>query len=158
MSENLFYSFDARLRATRADENAEALPWEMAAGIIAKNSEFGAADESTHRDTHVTSFVYGVSENDRPGRDGLDLFDFIPAHGEKVRRPTTYGGLSGGAVWALGDTPSFTDRILKGIVFHESDADEGGHRRLICHGPKCLYRTLPEAIRQRFPSEFNIDA
>ncbi len=157
VNEHLFYSFDARLRSMREGDDADALPWEMVAGVIEKNSQFGEPANDRRVDSHFTSFIYGLSSNPRSGAEGLDLFDFTPAHGENVRRPTTYGGLSGSAVWAVGDTATYTDRILKGIVFHETQADTDGHRNLVCHGSQCIYRDLPEAIRRRFPAEYTVD-
>ena len=84
---------------------------------------------------------------------GFDLIDFVPHFSDDDKRPTSYGGMSGGALWRIMgvlDNGTFvvTDKVLHGVVFYETPLSEG-NRRLVCHGPLSIYSRLYDAISAR---------
>jgi hypothetical protein len=154
VDENLFYNFDLRLANVQREGMDTPLTDEVIVGIVEEKSEFKSISETTRTDTHTMVLAYGEAINSREGIQGFDLFQFRLYHNEHVTRPASYGGLSGSAIWKVGQSPRMNDRIVMGIAFHESDVDEKGERLIVCHGPACIYNKLVEAIRDKFSREF----
>ncbi|MBY5663901.1 hypothetical protein [Rhizobium leguminosarum] len=152
----LFYNFSVRLK--HAIENAEETPLdhELICGVVAEKTMLITETERSVSRTYVTALAYGGSFNGRPGPDGYDLFDFIIRHNEEVSRPSSYGGMSGSAIWKIGSTDAAVDRLICGIAFYETEPDERGNRTIVCHGPECIYGLLVDRIREAFPKEFQI--
>jgi hypothetical protein len=46
-------------------------------------------------------------------------------------------------------TPSVVERRLFGVPFYERDDP----RTLICHGPKSIYASLVEAVKNKWPED-----
>ena len=101
-------------------------------------------------------FVDGLSGKIIDHAD-FDLFDFEPAPRPGFILPSDYRGVSGGAVWRFyvnleGETPKVVEKRLLGVPFHQSDLKDG-NRVLRCHGPRSVYATLFDKIREQWPSE-----
>jgi hypothetical protein len=152
---NVFYSFDVRLEQAIAQTDEKPLGREVVCGVIAENSAQKSKSESQRTDVHEMTFGYGVSRNPKATDRNLDTFFFEIVHNELAKRPISYGGLSGAAVWRVGESLEARDRFIGGIAFHESDADANGNRIITCHGPKTIYRRLPELLAKAFPGQFN---
>jgi hypothetical protein len=141
IDENVFYNFDTRLQAAMAGtEDEPPLDHRAIVGVIGEHSEEKLVTETTRIDNHAMFHDYGDAGNFRIGNDGFDLFDLeLFHHNESVNRPGSYGGLSGAGVWAVGDEPGTTKRLLFGIAFWENGWDENGKNLIVCHGPECIY-------------------
>lgn len=152
----LFYNFDVRLK--QANENSEETPLdqEVICGVVAEKTTSGHETESSVTRTYTTALAYGGSFNGRPGPYGYDLFDFVIRHNEEVSRPSSYGGMSGSAIWRIGNTEAAADRLVSGIAFYETEPDELGNRTIVCHGPQSIYGLLADLIKEAFPKEFKI--
>ena len=86
--------------------------------------------------------------------NGFDLLDFDLSFGSEVKRPSSYGGMSGGGLWRMEidhEKKKIRDQKLIGVAFYETESTEG--RRLItAHGPNTIYRHVIERVRERWPA------
>jgi len=89
----------------------------------------------------------GKAESPRTEND-FDLFDLVPA---LPSPPSSYGGVSGGAVRRvyineIGENQYLMrgNRLI-GVPFYELE-DNNGSLRLVCHGPNSIYERLRLAI------------
>jgi|KBSSwiStaDraftv2_1062776.scaffolds.fasta_scaffold723440_1 hypothetical protein len=85
--------------------------------------------------------------------NGFDLFDFAP---NVPRPPSTYGGVSGGAIWhlyieQLGENDyAVRGKRFIGVPFYELYDDKNA-LYLVCHGPQS-YGQLSDAILSKWAS------
>ena len=78
----------------------------------------------------------------------LDFVEVKPLESDRVALPSTFGGVSGGGLWAFSlGNPPFTEQswdgklLLAGVAFYETP-DEGQGRRIQCQGPQTLYAAV----------------
>lgn len=95
---------------------------------------------------------------DRPQFTPLQNQTFLPPlPPERFFPPKSYGGTSGGGLWRRYTEPTsdgnerFVQSRLLGVPYFEKELD--GKLTIICHGPNSIYRTLSEAIRNRWRDE-----
>lgn len=153
IDDNLFFNFDVRLAKALAKEQDDTqFNGTAIVGVVGEKSELKISDRTRRIDTHTMDHAYCEIENHRNGNEGLDIFDVLILHNDEVTRPLSYGGLSGAGLWAVNqNVPGAMGRSLFGIAFHETDADGGGNRRIICHGPNCIYRDLAQSVAKHYP-------
>jgi hypothetical protein len=96
----------------------------------------------------------GVVQALRDVPDGFDLFEYHFAHNEDVRRPNSYGGLSGSAIWRTDASGDLANRLLQGIAFYESGPNENGERIITCHGPRSVYEKLVDLVAAKYGNRF----
>ncbi len=112
---------------------------------IEKNNQ---AHELTYCLHHTTGFA-GIGKYEII--DNHDYIDILVSYDELSESPASFGGLSGGGVWysvlrKKENAPIIHDRPqLMGLVFYQS-AIENGERKILCHGPRSVYKTLPILI------------
>lgn len=82
--------------------------------------------------------------------DGFDRFTFRVAYAPDAIPPSSYGGMSGRSVWQVMDAIPPLDRLLLGVLYRQSDADDQGNRLLIGHGPTTIYELLWPRISERW--------
>lgn len=151
-AENAFYNFEIRFRdSSKSSPNQVA---HLLSGVLAERSELKEFGNSTRVDTHTMVHGGGVVSNERNTTSGHDLFDFDFAHNADVRRPETYGGLSGAAIWRTFSNEGRDERIVFGVAFYESDADANGRRTITCHGPRSVYVKLVDLVRKQFGKQY----
>ncbi|GAB4237209.1 MAG: hypothetical protein Kow0032_22830 [Methyloligellaceae bacterium] len=87
--------------------------------------------------------------------NGFDLIDFEIVDDPNFNLPSTFAGMSGGGLWrvsynraANGKNP-ILDKYLIGVAFYESALCEG-RRTIRCHGPRSVYSSLIDVIRERW--------
>ena len=149
-SSNLFCNFAVRGERAKNGINQPELIYELIIGVVAENTHFKSEKNGVRTDTHVMSIADGKSSGIRTVGENLEVFDFKVLHDENVKRPSSYGGLSGSAIWAIGDSDVATDDLIYGIAFYESEADADGNRLLICNGPKTIYQSLAKAVAEKY--------
>jgi hypothetical protein len=90
--------------------------------------------------------------------DGYDLFNFKPAEPDPgIELPSDYGGVSGGGAWraylkVTANAYTLQELRLLGVAFFQIPAPPRGKPVLVCQGPRSVYITLVDAIRQRWPA------
>lgn len=117
---------------------------------------FGGLGERTDREAqviggHAHQSIGGICTGGPASkyevRDGMDYVNVTIDHSEPGD-PESFAGLSGSALWRIRAAREarreLDSLILSGIVFHQSDSEDG-QRTLFCHG----YRSIYEACRQR---------
>ena len=124
----------------------------MVVGVVAENTTLKSRRDGFRTDTHTLSLAYGLSSQLESNQEGFDTFKFKISHNEDLKRPNSYGGLSGSPIWRIADSGNATDHAIYGIVFYQSDANEHGERTLICNGPTTIYRNLADAIAAKTPT------
>lgn len=101
-----------------------------------------------------TIFLPGLTSNMRTV-DGFDLIDFEVNYSESPGLPSSFGGMSGGALWRVfctkdaGSNISFVDAWLYGITFYQSSVSEK-KRFIAIHGPNSVYKKLLDKIQNKF--------
>jgi hypothetical protein len=87
---------------------------------------------------------------------GFDYISIRPEYSNASAAPTTYGGMSGGALWRatakLGDDgfQHLDKKWIRGVAYFET-APERGLRTLRCHGTDSIYKKLWKKIQSEFP-------
>ena len=76
---------------------------------------------------------------------------------DPFRTPTSYEGMSGGAVWRFyvaekGDKAEVVEARLLGVPFFQNSLRDE-KRMIVCHDAKDVYGLLIDAIRNRWPNE-----
>ena len=90
--------------------------------------------------------------------DDLGLYYFLPSNEVDFTLPENFEGMSGGAVWRLyvsknaNDKLNVVDRRLIAVPFYQSPP-LNGERELICQGPRGIYRSLIDAVTNKWPNE-----
>ena len=90
-------------------------------------------------------------------RDGYDYVEVESYRTDANRAPTSYKGVSGGALWRVpilrkaedDNSKVFTEKLtFAGVPFYEFPAEKGGIR-IRCHGPKTIYESLLLKLKAR---------
>jgi len=88
--------------------------------------------------------------------NGFDLYDYEMSHGQESLPPSSYGGMSGGAVWRIycavdGEgKPEVLGEQLIGVAFFQSSLTDG-ERIITCHGPMSVYGNLIKKMHEKWP-------
>ena len=84
--------------------------------------------------------------------NGFDILTISPLL-KKSDRPTTYQGVSGGALWSIYFQPDGSNKVVQrrliGTAFYELPS-ESGALQIVCHGSKSIYERLLPEIQQKW--------
>ena len=153
---NVFFNLGKRREAVLADDQPDPPYFDGISGLIADWTtdlppEHGWARVKGFRAVYGVGLIVGEHES-----NGFDLFDFEVTYGPGSVSPVSYEGMSGGALWRVYYTKdddgqlSVLDKKVFGVAFHQSDLSD--QKRIItCHGPRSVYGSLIEAIREKWP-------
>jgi len=103
---------------------------------------------------NLASLVGGAEFESRREQEDFDYIS-LKVNSGTHRFPHDYGGLSGGGLWIIpftkqdGEGPNRLDYhapILGGVAYYQT-APSDGFQLIIGHGPKSIYKVLPEQVR-----------
>jgi hypothetical protein len=152
---NVFFNLSKREEAVLGNQHPSSEYFEGVSGIIAKWSTDHPIGDARLRGFRGLFGVGCVSKSWEC--DGYDLLDFETDRGQNSKSPSNYKGWSGGALWRVYITtdnngqPLVLEKLIFGVAFHQSDPVDGA-RTITCHGPKSIYRTLTQEIRNKWSS------
>ena len=122
----------------------------MIAGFPGERQRSRGAQPGFTRTTEMQGIVAMTKQVDYFENDS---FDYLQVKSERVAgtdAPESYGGLSGGGLWRI---PVYLNQhhkilaesIFAGIIYWQSSEDNRV-RYLRAHGPKTIYKTLPQLL------------
>jgi len=126
----------------------------MAAGVVAEKTEAPALNAGSGVISTVVSALLtpGYLSKEVTGNQGFDLFDLNLEFADEGFRPKSFGGMSGGAVWAVKyalDGKAIVDKAIMGVIFYERE-DNSGRLVVRLHGPKGIYGALATLVVEQF--------
>jgi hypothetical protein len=154
---NVFYDLEKRRNAVFASEQHASTYFDAIVGVIAEQTrELSSKVPSTRLKSIVA--LFGTSKIIKEYEsNGFDFYDYEMGHGPECLPPSSYGGMSGGAVWrtycdADGELqPAALDKWLIDVAFFESPLS-GGEMTITCHGHKSVYGNLIKKMRDKWPN------
>ena len=153
---NIFFNLGTRQKSVLAGDQPDPQYFDGISGMIAEwttdlPSEQRLARVKGFRALYGVGLVVGEHES-----NGFDLLHFEVTYGPGSDSPDNYAGMSGGALWRVYCTKdddgqlSVVDKKVYGVAFHQSDLSD--QKRIItCHGPRSVYGSLIEAVREKWP-------
>lgn len=152
---NVFYNLGTRRDAILAGDLPDPSYFDGISGVVAEwTSDLPPEKGSPRIKGFHALFGAGVVVKEHQS-NGFDLLDFEVTYRSGSVSPLNYKGVSGGAVWrvygAIDDDGklSVTGKKLYGVAFHQSCLKD--EKRIItCHGPRSVYGSLIDAIRERW--------
>lgn len=153
---NVFFNLEKRRESVLADDHPDPPYFDGISGMIAEwttelPTERRLARVKGFRALYGVGLVVGEHES-----NGFDLLHFEVTYGPGSDSPDNYAGMSGGALWRVYCTKdddgqlSVVDKKVYGVAFHQSDLSD--QKRIItCHGPRSVYGSLIEAVREKWP-------
>lgn len=153
---NLFFDLGMKRDSILSGKLPDPPFFDGISGMIAE----WTADLTPEREyARVKSFgaMYGIGRVVKEHEaSGFDLLDFEVTYGPGVDSPSSFGGMSGGALWRVycsdnnNSHPIVLDKVIVGVAFYQSEVVQ--QKRIItCHGPQSIYGRLIDAIRERWP-------
>ncbi|MCK3776677.1 hypothetical protein MZK49_08020 [Ensifer sesbaniae] len=123
-------------------------------GVVAERTRKARKAETNTLLTEVTAFASAATILHEYDAKGLDFLDIDILLAPEVKRPTSFGGMSGGGLWQVcldTEQRQERDRRLVGVAFYESES-VNGRRSLTCHGPQTIYTDMLARIRAKWPN------
>lgn len=151
-SNNLFYSFDARVNNFFNSGTTTIPRFQVIAGVVKANSKFKSSNDQYRTDSHALTLAYGETTAIEKMDDEFDVFQFKVHHNENVPRPHSYAGMSGSAIWGITDSHKPFDRHIFGIAFYETPNESGEGNIIFSHGPVSIYGKLASAVSAKYSS------
>ena len=155
---NTFLNLKKRLRTVTADKQPGPPYFDAVVGEVGE----WTSDLAPFRPgTRLKGFqlLFGAGDVlSKYQRGDYDLCRFDVSFSDPLRPPSSYGGVSGGALWRIYydvDDDGATivrERRLVGIAFYQERQSEG-RMVIVCHGPKSIYRHLIDAVRAKWPND-----
>jgi hypothetical protein len=161
LSPPTFTSLKARLSVCdlmgrRDDLSKPAAPTsiDVVVGIVAELTEELASERRNVRKFAFKAIFGPGSSGGITQRSEHDYFEFDVKSDPGFTLPSSYGGVSGGAIWRFyteekDGVVSMVSSDLIGVPFFETDKD--GKMMIICHGTKSIYDLLVGAIQKEWP-------
>ncbi|CDZ51424.1 hypothetical protein [Neorhizobium galegae] len=141
--EAIFYNITKRYNNARINEGQVRAPLSIhaLAGVIGQASDMvEQLDHST--EVKTTMLVSQVAIFDRREHLDMDYYEVRVGNVERLPKPTSYQGVSGGPLFATKEGATIDERLLIGVAFRQSEPDENGERTVFCHGWKSIYDTM----------------
>jgi hypothetical protein len=154
---NVFFNLSKREESVLGNEHPSCEYFEGLSGIIDEWTADHPTGEAGFHRLKAFRGLFGVGIVSRTRqRNGYDLVDFETNYAESSNAPSNYKGMSGGALWRVyirkdsNGQPSVLDKRIFGVAFHQSELTDGA-RTITCHGPKSVYGSLIQEIRNKWP-------
>jgi hypothetical protein len=155
-NEMTFYNITSRYKAARSQSGKpNKLNIRAIAGVIGEASSIvEKIDGSTEVETKT--LVAPAQVISAAERVDMDYYTVKIGQFEGGEQPSSYGGMSGGPLFATRENATMSERILMGVMYRQSDVDENGDRTISCHGFSSIYDQICPIITLKFaePSEF----
>ncbi|OCP19680.1 MULTISPECIES: hypothetical protein [unclassified Ensifer] len=152
-SKNIFFN----LEKPQPDppSSLQALPcFHLFIGVVAERTEKAENTETNSLLTGMTAMASAATILREGNANGLDILDIDIGFAPGVKRPTSFGGMSGGGLWQVcldAEQQQVRDRRPVGVAFYQSDL-VNGQRTVTCHGPQTIYTGMLAQIRAKWPN------
>lgn len=153
---NVFFNLEKRREAVLVEDYPAPQYFDSLSGVIAEWTKDLPEQESGARIKGINA-LFGVGMVVKEQKiDGLDLLDFEVTYGQGSSSPNSYEGMSGSALWRVYATiddkghRSVVDKKIYGVAFHQSPVSNQT-RTIVCHGPRSIYGSMIDAIRDKWP-------
>lgn len=151
---NVFFNLEKRRKSVLSDDEPGPPYFDGISGTVAEWTTDLPAEHGFSRTKGFQAMLgIGLVEREHEVND-FDLLDFEVTYERTTTTPDSLGGMSGGALWRFYCTKSndgqltLSDKKIFGVAFYESDKVD--RKRIItCHGPKSIYGTMIDAIREK---------
>ncbi len=135
-------------------EPAKTTFFDAAVGIVSELTEELTSDRVDRRITRFRAIFGPGSSSPAEDRSIHDYFDFNVESSTEFTLPTSFGGVSGGAIWRFytavkNDVASMTNYKLVGVPYFET-VQTDGKIIISCHGTQSIYDALVGAIKKEW--------
>lgn len=151
---NSFYNLSIRREKALADETPTPHYFDAVVGMIDELTKEVRIDDPKLRAKSFTAILCNGQITTSREKNGLDLLDLTVSAYPDFPLPSSFEGMSGGALWRFFVEEKDKDSVviesrLIGVPFHQSLGKD--HVRVItCHGARSVYGALVGKIRERW--------
>jgi hypothetical protein len=123
-------------------------------GMIDERTEDLPAERSNERRKGFGALLTSGEIKRTRRESSYDLVDFEVTSHPDFELPTSFGGMSGGALWRFyfvmkDDKPWVVEKRLMGVPFYQTR--EAQLTTITCHGPEGIYGSLLDEIMKKWP-------